>query len=159
MIARRRRSFPDQRPASPDIAGIAYDGAVATGSRPVVHGGEITRRWANEHSSGGRARQKHQRCACWRVLAASAQHGDVSVVITHQTMPGMTGLIPAEHVRSLRPRLPIILSTGDTGRVTAESLQDDRFDSVLDTPYALLQPTGAIEGALRAARRRETPWA
>jgi len=91
-----------------------------------------------------------------RVLEA---HQDVSLVITDQTMPEMTGLTLAEHVRTLRPRLPIILSTGLTGRETVDSLRDTRFDTLLDKPYTLSQLTDAIEGTLRSARRRPTPRA
>jgi signal transduction histidine kinase/ActR/RegA family two-component response regulator len=91
-----------------------------------------------------------------QALAALERHDDVAVVITDQTMPEMTGLTLAEHVRTLRPGLPIILSTGYTGRVAAESLRDQRFETVLDKPYTLTQLTDAIEVALRAARRRQT---
>ena len=83
-------------------------------------------------------------------------HDDVAVMITDQTMPGMTGLTLAGHVRAIRPGLPIILSTGYTGRETAESLRDTRIDAVLDKPYSLVQLTDAIQGALRSARRRTT---
>ena len=80
---------------------------------------------------------------------------DIAVLITDQTMPGMTGLTLAEHVRTLRPTLPIILSTGYTGRISAERLQVARIDAVLDKPYTLTQLTDAIQGALRAGRRSQ----
>ena len=83
-------------------------------------------------------------------------HDEIAVMITDQTMPGMTGLTLAEHVRTLRPTLPIILSTGYTGRVTAESLRETRIDAVLDKPYSLAQLTDAIQCALRTVRRRTT---
>jgi CheY-like chemotaxis protein len=78
---------------------------------------------------------------------------DIAVLITDQTMPGMTGLTLAEHVRTLRPTLPIILSTGYTGRISAERLQVARIEAVLDKPYTLTQLTDAIHGALRTGRR------
>ncbi len=78
---------------------------------------------------------------------------DIAVLITDQTMPGMTGLTLAEHVRTLRPTLPIILSTGYTGRISAERLQVARIEAVLDKPYTLTQLTDAIQGALRTGRR------
>ncbi|MDZ7632811.1 MAG: ATP-binding protein [Gemmatimonadaceae bacterium] len=81
-------------------------------------------------------------------------YDDIAVLITDQTMPGMTGLTLAEQVRTLRPSLPIILSTGYTGRVTPERLREARIETVLDKPYSLAQLTDAIEGALRSARRR-----
>ena len=78
---------------------------------------------------------------------------DIAVMITDQTMPGMTGLTLADHVRTLRPSLPIILSTGYTGRMSPERLREANIDTVLDKPYTLTQLTDAIEGALRASRR------
>ncbi len=112
-----------------------------------------------------RAAERGIRSAGMRVLTAGSarealevldDHDDIAVMITDQTMPGMTGLTLAEHVRTLRPTLPIILSTGYTGRVTAESLRDTRIDATLDKPYSLAQLTDAIQGALRSARRRTT---
>ena len=43
------------------------------------------------------------------------------LVITDQTMPGMTGLELAKELRVIRPELPIILCTGFTNQVDAES--------------------------------------
>ncbi len=80
-------------------------------------------------------------------------YDDIAVLITDQTMPEMTGLTLADHVRTLRPALPIILSTGYTGRVSPERLREARIDTVLDKPYTLTQLTDAIEGALRSSRR------
>ena len=81
------------------------------------------------------------------------EHDDIAVVITDQTMPEMTGLALAEQIRALRPALPIILSTGYTGRVSPERLQQVRIEMVLEKPYTLTQLTDAIQGALRSARR------
>jgi len=79
---------------------------------------------------------------------------DIAVLVTDQTMPGMTGLTLAEHVRTLRPLLPIILSTGYAGRVPEDRLRDAEIELVLDKPYTLMQLTEGIQAALRAARRR-----
>jgi len=87
-------------------------------------------------------------------LVLLAQHDDVAVVITDQTMPEMTGLTLAGLVRTLRPEMPIVLSTGYTGRVTADYLQESHIDAMLDKPYTLTQLADAIQGALRAGRRR-----
>jgi two-component system, cell cycle sensor histidine kinase and response regulator CckA len=80
-------------------------------------------------------------------------HDDIAVLITDQTMPGMTGLALAEHARALRPSLPIILSSGFAGRLPAELLESVRILSVLDKPYTLTQLTDAIQAALRQSRR------
>jgi len=89
-----------------------------------------------------------------QALALLAEHDDVAVVITDQTMPEMTGLTLAEHVRTLRPGMPIVLSTGYTGRVTADHLRERHIDAMLDKPYTLTQLTDAIQGALRTGRHR-----
>jgi two-component system, cell cycle sensor histidine kinase and response regulator CckA len=81
------------------------------------------------------------------------QHDDIAVLITDQTMPGMTGIVLAERARALRPSLPIILSTGFAGRVAPELLEAVRIQSVLDKPYTLTQLTDTIQVALRQSRR------
>ncbi|HYW49221.1 MAG TPA: response regulator [Gemmatimonadaceae bacterium] len=110
-----------------------------------------------------RAAERGIRTTGMRVLTASsgrealrllAEHDDVSVLITDQTMPEMTGLTLADHVRTLRPSLPMILSTGYTGRVTPDRLREAQIDTMLDKPYTLSQLTEAIQSALRASRRR-----
>ena len=109
-----------------------------------------------------RATERGLTSAGMRVLTASsatmalellAGRDDFALLITDQTMPGMTGLGLAEQVRAKRPTLPIILSTGYAGLVSAERLQQVRIEMVLEKPYTLSQLTDAIQGALRAARR------
>lgn len=110
-----------------------------------------------------RAAQRGIVAAGMRVVTASSagaaldlldDYDDIAVMITDQTMPGMTGLTLAEHVRTLRPQLPIILSTGYTGRVTPERLRDANIETVLDKPYSLTQLTDAVQDALRSSRRQ-----
>ena len=81
-------------------------------------------------------------------------YDDISVVITDQTMPGMTGLTLADLVRTLRPSLPIILSTGFPGRIAPETLRASCIDTVLEKPYTLGDLTDAITAAVRNSRRR-----
>jgi two-component system, cell cycle sensor histidine kinase and response regulator CckA len=82
-------------------------------------------------------------------------HDDIAVLVTDQTMPGMTGLSLSERVRTLRPELPIILSTGYAGRVSEERLRGAHIVSVIEKPYTLSQLTDAIHAALRGSRRAE----
>jgi two-component system, cell cycle sensor histidine kinase and response regulator CckA len=97
-----------------------------------------------------------------RVLTASsgaealkllAVHADVALLITDQTMPGMTGTALAEIVRGRLPTLPIILSTGYVGRINPERLRAARISSVLDKPYTLAHLTDAIHDAFRSRPR------
>jgi CheY-like chemotaxis protein len=36
----------------------------------------------------------------------------VDLVITDYAMPGMTGMVLAEHIRQIKPEIPIVLATG-----------------------------------------------
>ncbi len=110
-----------------------------------------------------RAAERGIVAAGMRVITASSasaaldlldDYDDIALLITDQTMPHMTGLSLADHVRTLRPTLPIILSTGYTGRVTPEQLRDARIAAVLDKPYTLTQLTDTIQDTLRASRRQ-----
>ena len=89
-----------------------------------------------------------------QALALLAEHADMAVVITDQTMPDMTGLTLAGHVRMLRPGMPIVLSTGYTGHVMVDHLRESHIDAMLDKPYTPTQLAEAMQGALRTGRRR-----
>ncbi|WP_376989490.1 PAS domain S-box protein [Bosea sp. R86505] len=45
-------------------------------------------------------------------LSRLAEHPEIDIVITDQSMPGMTGLQLADEVRRRRPELPVVLATG-----------------------------------------------
>src|SRR5262249_7987109 len=47
-----------------------------------------------------------------RALVVLAENRAIDVVITDQSMPGMTGLELAMHIRELCPTMPIVLATG-----------------------------------------------
>jgi two-component system, cell cycle sensor histidine kinase and response regulator CckA len=86
-------------------------------------------------------------------LMLLAEHPDIALMLTDQTMPGMTGTALAEIARARYPKLPIILSTGYIGRVNPARVRDAGIARVLDKPYTLAQLTDAIESALRLPRR------
>jgi CheY-like chemotaxis protein len=52
-----------------------------------------------------------------RALTILAETRAIDVVITDQSMPGMTGLQLAEHIRERWPALPIVLATGHASLV------------------------------------------
>ena len=114
----------------PGILRAAERGIVSAGMRVITA------------SSGGAA------------LALLDGRDDVALMITDQTMPEMTGLTLAERARTIRPLMPIILSTGYTGRVTPDRLREAHIETVLDKPYTLTQLTEAIRGTLQTSRRR-----
>jgi len=56
---------------------------------------------------------------CW----FSRHAAEVDLVISDQTMPGMTGLKMIEEIRKLKPDIPVILCTGYSESVTREALR------------------------------------
>jgi two-component system, cell cycle sensor histidine kinase and response regulator CckA len=55
------------------------------------------------------------------LAAFQANPASFSAVITDQTMPGMTGLELVREIRLLRPDLPVIMVSGYSDKVDAES--------------------------------------
>lgn len=58
-----------------------------------------------------------------QALKAFAQNADsINLVITDQTMPGMSGMHLSERILEIKPHLPIILCTGYSELATPESV-------------------------------------
>jgi PAS domain S-box-containing protein len=57
----------------------------------------------------------------WQAFKVAPQRFDL--LITDQTMPGMSGDVLARQCRKLRPDLPVILCTGSDGTLSAEEAQ------------------------------------
>lgn len=73
----------------------------------------------------------------------------VDLVITDQTMPGITGDMLALEVHNLRPELPVIISTGFSYVLTADRLAEIGSPTVLQKPVSLTVLRLAVEAALR----------
>ena len=67
--------------------------------------------------------------------AFRAAPADFDLLLTDQTMPGMTGLELAERVRQLRPEVPIILCTGYSSGVSEEAVAEGEIDRLLLKPF------------------------
>ncbi len=70
------------------------------------------------------------------------------LMLTDQNMPGMSGLDLAEAVRSVRPDLPIVLSSGyldDAAMVRVERLG---IEGAIEKPYNVIELQAVIERAL-----------
>lgn len=76
-------------------------------------------------------------------------HVVVDLVVTDQTMPGLTGDDLAEAVNRARPGVPVILVTGYSYRLTAERLAAVGATAVLQKPVPLAQLASAVRDALR----------
>jgi PAS domain S-box-containing protein len=71
---------------------------------------------------------------------------EVDLLITDQTMPQLTGLQLAQRVAALRPRLPVLLYSGNTDAIDAGALPAQGVHALLPKPVDA--------GALRAFVRR-----
>jgi two-component system CheB/CheR fusion protein len=76
---------------------------------------------------------------------------DVDLVFSDIVMPGsLSGLDLAREARLLRPGLPVLLTTGYAGPITAEVAELKRGFPVLRKPYANSDLARAVASALRA---------
>ncbi len=58
------------------------------------------------------------------------------LVVTDQTMPGMTGLELSEELLNIRPDLPVILCTGYSSKISTETTTRTKIKEVLMKPVA-----------------------
>ena len=71
-----------------------------------------------------------------------------ALVLTDQTMPGMTGLELARELRQLRAELPILLMTGFGAVVTRERLAEAGISQLLSKPTSINSLGAAVQAAL-----------
>ncbi len=80
------------------------------------------------------------------------QPSAVDLLLTDQTMPGMTGDMLAEAVHTLRPDMPVLILTGFSHRLTPERIAAARAHAVLLKPVALEELRKAVDEALASVR-------
>ncbi|MFP7753698.1 PocR ligand-binding domain-containing protein [Thermodesulfobacteriota bacterium B35] len=85
------------------------------------------------------------------LLRAGAASYDL--VITDQTMPGLTGIQLAEEVRALRPDLPLILCTGYGDILSEEEAGRHGIRKILAKPVESSYLAGQVREILARARR------
>ena len=71
-----------------------------------------------------------------------------ALVLTDQTMPGMTGLALAGEVRRIRPDLPVILMTGYGGASLAGEVRASGVRLILEKPPTIQELGAAVHTAL-----------
>jgi signal transduction histidine kinase/CheY-like chemotaxis protein len=76
----------------------------------------------------------------------------VDLLLTDQTMPGMTGDMLAEAVHTLRPDMPVLILTGFSHRLTPERIAVARAHAVLLKPVPLEELRKAVDDALASVR-------
>lgn len=70
------------------------------------------------------------------------------LVVTDQTMPGLTGKELAEQLREIRPELPIILCTGYSSQITAEDSQQYGISAFCNKPLGMAELSRTIRSCL-----------
>ncbi|HUJ69260.1 MAG TPA: response regulator, partial [Syntrophorhabdales bacterium] len=78
-----------------------------------------------------------------------AQPDTFDIVITDQTMPGMTGITLAKSLLKVRPDLPIVLCTGYSDAVSQASAKTAGVREFLMKPVARQDLAEAVRRALR----------
>jgi len=73
-----------------------------------------------------------------------------ALVLTDQTMPGMTGLVFANQLRQIRPGLPVIMMSGYTPALLAERVQEAGICQLLTKPMTIRTLGIAVHSALSA---------
>jgi PAS domain S-box-containing protein len=76
----------------------------------------------------------------------------VDLVITDMTMPRITGIELARQVLALRPKLPVLLSSGYTGSWTLEGVRAHGLSGLIAKPLAAAPLLDAIRAALSERR-------
>jgi len=71
-----------------------------------------------------------------------------ALVLTDQTMPGMSGLVLASHLRQIRPGLPVIMMTGYTAALMAEQVEAAGIRQLLLKPITIHSLGVAVHAAL-----------
>ncbi|HEY4989284.1 MAG TPA: ATP-binding protein, partial [Opitutaceae bacterium] len=66
-----------------------------------------------------------------------ASPGRFALVLTDQTMPGMTGLVLARRLKEIQPGLPVILMTGNNISISPAKLREAGVTQVLLKPHSL----------------------
>lgn len=84
------------------------------------------------------------------LAAFEIEENDVDLLITDQTMPGLSGVALALRVHSLRPNLPIILCTGNSDRIERTELLRRGIRRCFTKPVASNELLKALAEELRS---------
>ena len=85
-----------------------------------------------------------------KALEVFTQNSDqFDLVITDETMPGMSGLEMAEKMLVLRPELPIILCTGFSNYASVDTAEKIGINRLLNKPVSMSELMLTIQKAIR----------
>ena len=85
--------------------------------------------------------------------AFTADPGSFDLVITDQTMPGLTGLDLAERLLRIRPDIPVILCTGFSGHVDADQARRLGIRRFMDKPLSYHELARTIRSVLDESKQ------
>lgn len=84
--------------------------------------------------------------------AVRAKPDKYDLVVTDQLMPGMTGSVLAEHLRTIRPDLPVILTTGFTANITVDRIRELGIRKLIMKPLTVESLGEAVHEVLSLRR-------
>ena len=79
------------------------------------------------------------------------------VVITDQTMPGMTGLALTEELKRIRPAVPVVLCSGRTDLLPPQQMKRLGVAACVTKPFTRSELARAVLAALGGEERAESP--
>jgi two-component system, cell cycle sensor histidine kinase and response regulator CckA len=89
-----------------------------------------------------------------RFRSANASGAGFDTVILDLTVPGgMGGADAVQHIRQIRPDVPVVVTSGYADDAVLARFRDYGFDGVLPKPFGLADLTRALEEAETNARR------
>lgn len=74
-----------------------------------------------------------------------------AAVMTDLTMPGMTGITLAQEIKKTAPQMPVILTTGFSGKLSNEGLEAYGADALLAKPFNLPELANCLSAVLGKA--------
>ena len=87
-------------------------------------------------------------CSCNALEIFESHKDKFDLIITDQTMPGMTGVELAKEIWEIHPDIPIILTTGFSHAVDEEKTMDMGFSGFLKKPINREVLVGTIRKVL-----------
>ena len=80
---------------------------------------------------------------------------DIDLVITDQTMPGLTGMELAAEILAIRPEIPIIICTGYSEDLTREKALEAGIEDLMEKPVTMQKLAVKVREALDKARDQQ----
>ena len=103
----------------------------------------------------------HRVTACGsahEALSCLAQSRDtIDIVLTDFTMPRMSGLELAERIHKLQPQLPILLITGDAGKIDDNAAKQAGITDFIDKPASSQELRNALTQAMQTHAENPQP--